>query len=88
MFPVLARVSRAASNVAWSLSTHFNAILPGGELPNPSWAPGRLLKSRERMPMMTGVPRNTLSLCPRCNIEATDAVIRGQASIAEFRDRP
>ncbi len=88
MFPVLARVSRVASNVAWSLSTHFNAILPGGELPNPSWAPGRLLKSRERMRMMTGVPRNTLSLCPRCNIEATDAVIRGQASIAEFRDRP
>ena len=38
--------------------------------------------------MMTGVPRNTLSLCPQCNIEATDAVIRGQASIAEFRDRP
>ena len=88
MSPVLARVSRAASNVAWSLSTHFNAMLPWGELPNPSWAPGRLLKSRERMPMMTGVPRNTLSLCPRCNIEATDAVIRGQASIAEFRDRP
>ena len=88
MFPVLARVSHAASNVAWSLSRHFNAILPGGELPSPSWAPGRLLKSGERMPMMTGVPRNTLSLCPRCNSEATDAVIRGQASIAEFRDRP
>ena len=65
MFPVPARVSRAASNVAWSLSTHFNAILPKGELPSPSWAPGRLLKSRERMQMMTGVPRNTLSLCPR-----------------------
>ena len=35
MFPVPARVSRAASNVAWSLSTHFNAILPEGELPKP-----------------------------------------------------
>ena len=87
MFPVLARVSRVASNVAWSLSTHFNAILPGGELPNPSWAPGRLLKSRENA-HDDGRSRNTLSLCPRCNIEATDAVIRGQASIAEFRDRP
>ena len=88
MFPVPARVSRAASNVAWSLSTHFNAILPKGELPSPSWAPGRLLKSSERTQMTTGVPRKTLSLCPDCNIEATDAVIRGQASIADFRDRP
>jgi len=38
--------------------------------------------------MTTGVPRRTLSLCPDCNIEATDAVIQGQASIADFRDRP
>src|SRR5271166_251106 len=75
MFPVPARVFRAASNVAWSLSTNFNAILPEGELPNPSWAPCRLLKSRERMQMMTGVPRKTPSLCPECNIEVTDAVM-------------
>ena len=87
MFPVPARISRAAWNVAWSLSTHFNAILPKGELPSPSWAPGRLLKSSETMQMTTGVPRKTLSLCPDCNIEATDAVIRGQASITDFRDR-
>ena len=88
MSPVPSRVFRAASNLAWRLSTHVNTVLPEGELPNPCWAPGRLLKSRERMPMMTGVPRTTLSLCPECNIEATDAVIRGQASITEFRDRP
>src|SRR5208337_3341260 len=87
MFAVPDRFSRAAWNVAWSLSTHFNAILPKGELPSPSWAPGRLLKSSETMQMTTGVPRKTLSLCPDCNIEATDAVIRGQASITDFRDR-
>ena len=40
------------------------------------------------MRMITGVPRRTLSICPNCNIEATDAVIQGQASIADFRDRP
>ena len=40
------------------------------------------------MQMITGVPRRTLSLCPGCNIEATDAVIQGEASIADFRDRP
>jgi len=88
MLPVPARVFRAASKVVWSLSTHFNAILPMGELPSPSWAPSRLLKSRERMQMMTGVPRKTLSLCPKCNIAVTDAVIRGQTSISDFRDRP
>jgi len=84
MFTVPARVSRAA----WNLSTHFNAILPKGELPSPSWAPGRLLKSSERIQMTTGVPRKTLSLCPDCNVEATDAVIRGHASVTDFRDRP
>jgi len=38
--------------------------------------------------METGVPRRTLSLCPECNREAADAVIRGNASVADFRDRP
>ena len=88
MFAVPARLCSAVSNAAWSLSATLNAILPKEELPNPSWAPGRLLKSSERIQMATGVPRKTLSLCPKCNIEATDAVIRGQASISEFRDRP
>ena len=88
MFAVPARVSRAAWNVAWSLSTHFNAILPKGELPSPSWAPGRLLKSWERTQMTVGVPRKTLSLCPDCNREASDAVANGQATIADFRDKP
>ena len=38
--------------------------------------------------MATGVPRRTLSLCPDCNREAVEAVTRGEASLAEFRDRP
>jgi len=88
MFPVPSRVFRAASNLAWRLSTNVNAIFPEGELPSPSWAPRRLPKSRERMQMVTGIPRNTLSLCPKCNIQVTDAVIRGQATIDDFRERP
>ena len=59
-----------------------------GDLPNPSWAPGRLPKSSERMRIITGVRRSTLSLCPECNREAADAVVRGDASIADFRNRP
>ena len=38
--------------------------------------------------MATGVPRRTLSLCPDCNREGAEGVIRGEASLAEFRDRP
>ena len=38
--------------------------------------------------MATGVPRRTLSLCPDCNREAVEGVIRGEASLADFRDRP
>jgi len=88
MSPLPARLFSAVSNAAWSLSASLNAILPQGELPSPSWAPGRLLKSSERMQTITGVPRRTLSLCPGCNIESTEAVIRGQATISDFKARP
>src|ERR1700674_3292391 len=81
-------VLRAAMNRAWLFSRGVNAILPEGQLPRPSWAPGQLLKSWERIQMTTGIPRKTLSLCPDCNREAADAVVDGRATIADFRDRP
>jgi hypothetical protein len=79
---------RSASNAAWSFARNVNSILPKGQLPRPSWAPSQMLKSWERMQMITGVPRKTLSLCPGCNREAADAVINGQDAIADFRDKP
>ena len=81
-------VIRSLSSAAWSFARNINSILPHGKLPQPSWAPTPLLKSWERVPMATGVPRRTLSLCPGCNREAEEAVIRGEASVADFRDRP
>ena len=81
-------VLRAATNRAWLFSRGVNAILPEGQLPRPSWAPGQLLKSWERIQMPTGIPRKTLSLCPDCNREAADAVVTGQATIADFRNKP
>ena len=83
-----ASVLRSASNTAWSFARSVNAILPNGRSPQPSWAPGPLLKSWERMQMGAGVPRKTLSLCPECNREAAAAVISGQAAIADFRNKP
>ncbi len=38
--------------------------------------------------MDTGVPRKTLSLCPDCNHEAVEAVLKGEIDVANFRDNP
>ena len=83
-----ASFSRSLSNAVWSLAKNINSILPHGKLPQPSWAPAPLRRSQERVPMATGVPRRTLSLCPECNREAVDTVIRGESSIADFGDKP
>jgi uncharacterized radical SAM superfamily Fe-S cluster-containing enzyme len=81
-------LTRSLSNAAWSFSRNINSTLPHGKLPQPSWAPSPLPSSSERVLMATGVPRRTLSLCPDCNREAVEAVTTGEASLAEFRDRP
>ena len=78
----------AATNPAWRILRTINNMLPEGNLPSPSWAPGRLPKQRERMPMATGVPRRTASLCPDCNREAVEAVQRGEMDVEDFRDNP
>jgi 7,8-dihydro-6-hydroxymethylpterin dimethyltransferase len=83
-----ANLFRSISNAAWSFGRNINSSLPHGKLPQPSWAPGPLLRSWERIPMAAGVPRQTLSLCPDCNREVVEGVIRGEASLADFRDRP
>ena len=83
-----ASFTRSLSNAAWSFARNINSILPHGKLPQPSWAPSPLPRSWERVPMATGVPRRTLSLCPDCNRESVEAVTRGEASLADFRDRP
>ena len=88
MSAVAARVFRSVSRGTWFVSNTFNSILPNTELPRPAWAPGRLLKSWQRAPMATGVPRKTFSLCPDCNREAAEAVGNGEMPVAEFRDKP
>lgn len=88
MSQVSDRVLGAASNLAWFVSRTLNGALPDGSLPTPSWAPGPLLRSDRRRPVDIGVPRKTLSLCPECNREAVDAVLKGEIDIADFRDNP
>src|SRR5437660_3915422 len=82
------RIFRVASNAAWLVSKTINGVFPEGKSPSPSWAPGRLLKQRDRMSMDTGIPRKTLSLCPDCNREAVEAVLKSEIDVADFRDNP
>lgn len=88
MSQVASRLFLAASNTAWLVSKSANRILPDWRLPTPSWAPGPLLRSDQRTPMDTGIPRRTLSLCPDCNREVVDSVLNGEIDIAAFRDKP
>ena len=77
----------AIAKVLWKLLRPINTVLPG-ELPRPRWAPGPLLKRKQRAKFATGVPRKTLSLCPDCNREAVEAFLRGERNVADFRDHP
>jgi 7,8-dihydro-6-hydroxymethylpterin dimethyltransferase len=88
MYAQPVRFTSSISNAAWSFTKTINSMLPKGKLAQPSWAPAPLPRSWERVPMATGVPRRTLSLCPECNRQAVGAVIRGEASVSEFRDKP
>src|SRR3989440_9026255 len=83
-----ADVFSAAANAIWKVTRPINSTLPEGRLPSPKWAPGPLLKRGQRKPMDQGVPRKTLSLCPDCNNEAVEAVLRGEMNITAFRDNP
>jgi uncharacterized radical SAM superfamily Fe-S cluster-containing enzyme len=79
---------RTTASGAWKILRPLNGLLPEGRLPSPCWAPGRLLKQRDRVQMTTGIPRKTVSLCPDCNHEAVEAVLKGEMDVAAFRDNP
>jgi uncharacterized radical SAM superfamily Fe-S cluster-containing enzyme len=51
-------------------------------MPQPKWAPARILKSYERSAPTLGIPRTTDSLCPRCVPEVRSAIIRGEADLS------
>jgi 7,8-dihydro-6-hydroxymethylpterin dimethyltransferase len=76
------------ADAGWRVLHQINSALREGDLPAPKWAPGRLLKTRQRSPMALGVPRRTFSLCPDCNRGAVQAVLKGRNEVADFRERP
>jgi 7,8-dihydro-6-hydroxymethylpterin dimethyltransferase len=88
MFTSKADAFCAIANLGWKFLQPINNALREGVLPTPKWAPGPLLKWGQRRSLELGVPRKTTSLCPDCNREAAEAVLRGENEIADFRDRP
>ena len=80
-------IACGTAKLTWKVLAKINGLLPEGVLPSPSWASGRLLKQRERTTIPIGVPRRTQSLCPDCNHEAVERVLKG-GQVAEFRDNP
>jgi uncharacterized radical SAM superfamily Fe-S cluster-containing enzyme len=72
------------ADLTWKTFQAINRLIPEGELPSPKWAPGKMLKSRERSAPTLGFPRTTDSLCPRCVPEVRNAIIRGEVDISSL----
>jgi uncharacterized radical SAM superfamily Fe-S cluster-containing enzyme len=77
----LARAARGA----WPLVQRFNVAFER-PAPHPAWAPGPLLKRRERTFPDLGWPRETDSLCPTCVREVRAQILAGTRDLAELVD--
>ncbi len=84
MNDLLAAAVKELANAGWHAFQAINTRLPESPSRHPEWAPGPLLKSRERSNPPLGWPRETDSLCPRCVIETRNAIIRGERDLAEL----
>ncbi len=84
---ILARGSRRAAHLAWRAFQAINTRLPEGASIEPSWAPGPLLKSRERTKPPLGWPRETDSLCPDCVIEVREQILAGERDLSALLRR-
>jgi uncharacterized radical SAM superfamily Fe-S cluster-containing enzyme len=76
----LSGVLAVLSNKLWPLVRAYNARFERPS-PRPRWAPGPLLKKRERTSPPLGWPRETDSLCPACVKEARAAILEGRAEV-------
>jgi uncharacterized radical SAM superfamily Fe-S cluster-containing enzyme len=81
----LEKTAVRAANTAWPLVAELNRRF---ERPSktPAWAPGPLLKSRERTKPPLGWPRETDSLCPRCVKEVRGDILSGRKELSELTD--
>jgi 7,8-dihydro-6-hydroxymethylpterin dimethyltransferase len=81
---ILAATVRELANAGWHAFQAVNGAVAESDSLQPGWAPGPLLKSRERTKPPLGWPRETDSLCPRCVVDTRNAIIRGERDLAEL----
>jgi uncharacterized radical SAM superfamily Fe-S cluster-containing enzyme len=86
MNDLVAATVRELANAGWHTFQSVNGVVPENESLQPGWAPGPLLKSRERTKPPLGWPRETDSLCPRCVVETRNAIISGERDLADLVD--
>jgi len=86
MSNIIEALVRQLADVGWDGFQAINRWAPEGASPAPQWAPGPLLKSRERTRPPLGWPRETDSLCPRCVIDTRSAILRGERDLSDLVD--
>ncbi len=79
-------VMQELAQLGWQGFQAVNGRIPEAESPAPNWAPGPLLKSRQRTKPPLGWPRQTDSLCPRCVIETRSAILEGRRDLGDLVD--
>jgi uncharacterized radical SAM superfamily Fe-S cluster-containing enzyme len=75
-FKLAERLLVVLAKILWPLFLFINRIHQGKPF-HPKWAPGPLLRRKERTFPQFGWPRTTDSLCPRCVKEAREAIVSG-----------
>ena len=68
---------RMVAEALWRLTRSVDRLFPQRSFA-PKWAPGPLLKQRERSFPQLGFPRQTDSLCPKCVGEVREQILSGE----------
>ena len=84
MNDLVAATVKELANAGWHTVQSVNGLVPESASLQPGWAPGPLLKSRERTKPPLGWPRETDSLCPRCVVDTRNAIISGERDLADL----
>jgi uncharacterized radical SAM superfamily Fe-S cluster-containing enzyme len=84
MNDLVAATVKELANAGWHTVQTVNGLVPENASLQPGWAPGPLIKSRERTKPPLGWPRETDSLCPRCVVETRNSIINGERDLADL----
>ncbi|HET9931109.1 MAG TPA: radical SAM protein, partial [Polyangiaceae bacterium] len=77
------KLASGAAKAAWPWVQRLNKAIER-PAPTPQWAPGPLLKRRERTFPTLGWPRETDSLCPSCVKEVRGDILAGKRAVSEL----